>query len=44
MVISVRRYYQQLLVIERGKQRNVHRRRNVPVMFGPVTGEAQRPR
>ena len=42
MVIPVGRYYQQLLVIERDKEGNVHRRPNIPVMFVPMTGEAQR--
>ncbi|HUT94181.1 MAG TPA: protein-L-isoaspartate(D-aspartate) O-methyltransferase [Thermoguttaceae bacterium] len=44
MVIPVGRYYQQLLVIERDKEGNVHRRPNIPVMFVPMTGEAQRRR
>lgn len=44
MVIPVGRYYQQLLVIERDKDGTVHRRPNIPVMFVPMTGEAQRPR
>jgi len=44
MVIPVGRYYQQLLVIERDKKGNVHRRPNIPVMFVPMTGEAQRGR
>ena len=41
MVIPVGRFYQQLLVIERDKEGNVHRRPNIPVMFVPMTGEAQ---
>jgi protein-L-isoaspartate(D-aspartate) O-methyltransferase len=44
MVIPVGRFYQQLLVIERDKEGNVHRKPNIPVMFVPMTGEAQRPR
>jgi len=44
MASPVGRYYQQLLVIERDKKGNVHRRPNIPVMFVPMTGEAQRRR
>jgi len=42
MVIPVGRYFQQLIVIERDKDGKVHRRPNIPVMFVPMTGEAQR--
>lgn len=44
MVIPVGSYYQQLIVIERDKQGKVHRRPNIPVMFVPMTGEAQQRR
>jgi protein-L-isoaspartate O-methyltransferase len=42
MVIQVGRYTQQLFVIERDPEGKVHRRPNIPVMFVPMTGEAQR--
>ena len=42
MVIPAGPYYQPLLVIERDQEGNVHRRPNIPVMFVPMTGEAQR--
>ena len=44
MVIPVGRYSQQLVVIERDKEGNVHRRPGLPVRFVPMTGEAQRRR
>jgi protein-L-isoaspartate(D-aspartate) O-methyltransferase len=41
LVLPVGRFYQQLVVIERDKEGEVHRRPGIPVMFVPMTGEAQ---
>jgi protein-L-isoaspartate(D-aspartate) O-methyltransferase len=44
LVLPVGRFYQQLVVIERDKRGDVHRRPGIPVMFVPMTGEAQQRR
>ena len=44
MVIPVGRFYQQLIVIERDEEGTVHQNPNIPVMFVPMTGEAQQRR
>jgi protein-L-isoaspartate(D-aspartate) O-methyltransferase len=44
MVIPVGRFGQQLVVIERDEDGEVHRKPHIPVMFVPMTGEAQRRR
>ena len=41
LVLPVGRFYQQLVVIERDEKGDVHRRPGIPVMFVPMTGEAQ---
>ena len=41
LVIPVGRYYQQLILVEKDKEGTVHRKPNIPVMFVPMTGEAQ---
>ncbi len=41
LVLPVGRFYQELVVIERDKEGKVHRRPGIPVMFVPMTGEAQ---
>ena len=41
MVIPVGDLFQELLVIEKDADGNVHRRANIPVRFVPMTGEAQ---
>lgn len=42
LVIPVGQWYQELLVIERDKDGEVHRRRGIGVRFVPMTGEAQK--
>ena len=41
LVLPVGRFYQQLVVIERDKEGEVRPRPSIPVMFVPMTGEAQ---
>ena len=41
LVLPVGRFYQELVVIERDKRGDIHRRPGIPVMFVPMTGEAQ---
>ena len=42
LVIPVGQWYQELLVIERDEDGEVHRRRGIGVRFVPMTGEAQK--
>jgi protein-L-isoaspartate O-methyltransferase len=42
MILPVGRFYQELLVIEKGSDGNIRRRTVAPVTFVPMTGEAQK--
>jgi len=42
LVIPVGQWYQELIVIERDTDGNVHRRKGIPVRFVPMTGEGVR--
>jgi len=44
LVIPVGKYFQELLLVEKDQQGTVHRKSIVPVMFVPMTGEAEKRR
>lgn len=44
MVIPVGRFYQELLLLEKTADGKVQRKSIIPVMFVPMTGEAEKPR